>query len=182
LVPVGPRFGVTSTPLCGRDRERAALNAYLDRVRGGRAECGCCAARRESGRVHATPNFLNGVNALTKTHGTRLICATSWPATSTPLTASCACGSASRPLANQPSPDANATPDRDARLVEARQHADRRERETRDLLSDTFTAARAAANDPRWRDPKAHLLLRIRGLQESQLIAEAPTLTGRTLA
>ena len=45
-----------------------------------------------------------------------------------------------------------------------------------------FTAARAAANDPRWRDPKAHLLLRIRGLQESQLIAEAPTLTGRTLA
>jgi DNA-binding CsgD family transcriptional regulator len=37
LVSAGPRFGVSSPPLYGRDRERAALDAYLDRVRGGRS-------------------------------------------------------------------------------------------------------------------------------------------------
>ena len=67
-------------------------------------------------------------------------------------------------------------------LIEAQQKADRAERETRDLLSDAVNAARAAANDPRWRALEAPLVLRIRGLQETQLIGEAAILAGRIRA
>lgn len=67
-------------------------------------------------------------------------------------------------------------------LIEVQQKADRTERETRDLLSDSVNAARATANDPRWRDLEAPLVLRVRGLQESQIIAEAATLAGRIRA
>lgn len=78
-------------------------------------------------------------------------------------------------------------PKRDAQsvmrdLVEAQQNADSNERDARSALSDAVSTARAAANDPHWRDLEAHLVLRIRGLQESQLVAEAPLLSTRIRA
>lgn len=88
------------------------------------------------------------------------------------------------PAANQP---AFIGPKRDAqqtmrRLIAAQRASDTAEREARDRLRDAVSRARAAANDPQWRELEAPLVLRIRGLEDSQLVGEAATLATRIRA
>jgi hypothetical protein len=88
------------------------------------------------------------------------------------------------PAANQPAFTGRKRDAQEAmrKLIEAQRSADTAERETRDRLSDAVGGARAAANDPRWRELEAALVLRIRGLEESQLVGEAETLATRIRA
>lgn len=66
--------------------------------------------------------------------------------------------------------------------VDEHNKADTHERDMRGQLGNAVAAARALANNPRWRELEAPLVLRVRGLQDVQLIAEAPTLGGRIRA
>lgn len=67
-------------------------------------------------------------------------------------------------------------------LVKAQNDAANDERAARDSLSGTVNAARAGANNARWRELDAPVVVRIRELQESQLVAEAETLGRRIRA
>jgi hypothetical protein len=67
-------------------------------------------------------------------------------------------------------------------LVKDQHDADADERSARDRLGEAVNATRAEANNPRWHELDAPAVVRIRGLQESQLVAEAETLGRRIRA
>jgi hypothetical protein len=67
-------------------------------------------------------------------------------------------------------------------LVKAQNDATNDERTARDNLSETVNTARAEANNARWHELDAPVVVRIRELQEGQLVAEAETLGRRIRA
>ena len=67
-------------------------------------------------------------------------------------------------------------------LVKAQNDANNAERAERDRLSEAVNAARAEANNSRWHELDAPVVVRIRELHETQLVAEAETLSRRIRA
>ena len=72
-------------------------------------------------------------------------------------------------------------PRRDARramreLVERHKKSDTRERDMVGALNDAVAVARTVVNNPRWKDLDSHVVLRLRGLRDRELIAEALSL------